>query len=178
MSLPRAVFHSAIASRVLRIVTTKLKLSSPKENRHKSSPRSGANTIQWVHPAFVIISLINITPDECPRCRSDLLGGAYGGCGRGWLLPRYVLREVVGQGAHGERVRLVSRRFKLPSQTRDAAFECGAVSAMEQQIDGDVHLRTECSGERKTTEKLSSADVGLFTVQYDDGLFIHRPHWC
>ncbi|EER04637.1 hypothetical protein Pmar_PMAR019671 [Perkinsus marinus ATCC 50983] len=45
--------------------------------------------------------------------------------------------------------------------TRDAAFECGAVSAMEQQIDGDVHLRTECSGERKTTEKLSSADTTL-----------------
>ncbi|EER11134.1 hypothetical protein Pmar_PMAR020114 [Perkinsus marinus ATCC 50983] len=44
--------------------------------------------------------------------------------------------------------------------TRDTNFECGAISALEQQTNGDVHIRTECSAERKR-EYLPSADTTL-----------------
>ncbi|KAF4734786.1 hypothetical protein FOZ63_018940 [Perkinsus olseni] len=44
--------------------------------------------------------------------------------------------------------------------TREASFECGNISGMEYQIDGAVHLRTECSGERNGKD-LAQADTQL-----------------
>ncbi|KAF4705360.1 hypothetical protein FOZ63_024694, partial [Perkinsus olseni] len=44
--------------------------------------------------------------------------------------------------------------------TREASFECGEISGMEYQIDGVVHLRTECSGERNGKD-IAQADTQL-----------------